>query len=653
MMTRAIGAIGRTARLSLAGAVVLALACAEAHAADYWVGPGGDDGASGLSPANAWATLGHAADAVGPGDTVHVQDGQYEGFYLTTSGTPGDPITFVAEGTAVEITADNPVTPDGINLEGASHVVLDGFVVNGRTRAGIRAVTAEFVTVRNCRLGGNGRWGILTGFVDDFLAEGNEAHHSQAEHGIYVSNSCVRPIVRDNVVYANAGNGLHFNGDESLGGSGLIEDALVERNVIYDNGVLGGSGINMDGGVGGVIRNNLLFDNHASGISLYRIDASAGASGNLVVNNTIVQAADGRWCVNIADGSTNNVVRNNILWNAHPFRGAITIDAASRPGFVSDHNVVISRFSTDGGDTVVGLATWQGLGYDAHSLVATPAELFIAPGSDVHLLAGAPAVDAGTPAGAPPADLDGNPRPAGTAVDVGAYELVLLECGDGGPDPGEQCGEPGLACGDPCTTCVQCACAPAAPVCGDGLVCGAETCESDGDCAGGQVCQGCACVTPLACTSGVAIRNPALRLRGNPMALTLRGKAVLPGIDPAASGVRVVVDAAQGPGVFDATVPGGPAWSVNAQGTRWRYVDPTGAAGGVTRVVVRDRSRIEPGLVRWLVRAGGGAVALPDPADVRAAVLFDPPDGCAAFVFAPPGAPRPRCDVRGARLRCR
>jgi len=334
--------MGKTTRLALAGAVLAALAGAPAYAADYWVKPSGGDGASGLSVAAAWATLGHAADTVGPGDTVHVLDGQYQGFYLTTSGSLGNPITFVAEGASVEITADNPVTPDGINLEGASHVVLDGFIANGRARAGIRAVTAAFVTVRNCRLGSNGRWGILTGFVDDFVAENNEAHHSQAEHGIYVSNSCVRPIVRGNVVYSNAGNGLHFNGDASLGGSGLIEDALVENNVIYDNGVLGGSGINMDGGVNGVIRNNLLFDNHASGISLYRIDASAGASGNLVVNNTVVQAADGRWCLNINGGSTDNVVRNNILWNAHAFRGAITIDASSRPGFVSDHNVVIS-----------------------------------------------------------------------------------------------------------------------------------------------------------------------------------------------------------------------------------------------------------------------------------------------------------------------
>jgi hypothetical protein len=634
-------------------ATLLLLACATAHAADYWVAPDGDDGATGLSTAAPWATLGHAAGVVGPGDTVHVLDGAYQGFHLTTSGTPGAPITFVAEGASVEITADNPVTPDGINLEGASHVVVDGFMVNGRTRAGVRAVTAQHVTVRGCRLGWNGTWGILTGFVDDFVAEGNEAHHSQVEHGIYVSNSSVRPIVRDNLIWSNAGNGLHFNGDASLGGSGLIEEALVERNVIWDNGTAGGSGINMDGGVNGVIRNNLLYENHASGISLYRIDAAAGASGNLVVNNTVVQAADGRWALNIADGSTGNVVRNNILWNAHSFRGAITIDAASRPGFVSDYNVVISRFSTDGGDTVLALPAWQALGYDGHSLVATPADLFLLPGSDFHLRPDAPAVDAGTLVGAPAVDLDGTPRPAGAGVDVGAYEFALLTCGDGTVDAGEQCGEPGLGCADPCTTCAGCTCVAPPPVCGDALVCGAETCESDGDCGGGQTCADCVCAAPLPCPGGAGIRAPVLKLRTDPLGIVARGEAVIPGADPAANGVRLVVDSALSATTFDVTVPGGPAWHVNEAGTRWKYIDPVGAVGGVRKIIVRDRSRREPGLLRWTMRTLGGDAPLPDPADLRTTIAFGAADACAAVAWGGPEEPRPRCKPKGTRLRCR
>jgi len=43
--------------------------------------------AAGTSPASAWATLVHAAAAVGPGDTVHVADGDYQGFDLRTAGT--------------------------------------------------------------------------------------------------------------------------------------------------------------------------------------------------------------------------------------------------------------------------------------------------------------------------------------------------------------------------------------------------------------------------------------------------------------------------------------------------------------------------------------------------------------------------------------
>jgi hypothetical protein len=612
-------AMGERGRVAAGVAALLCLATT-ARAADYWVKNGGDDGLDGLSVATAWETLGHAAEQVGPGDTVHVLDGGYQGFYLETSGTPGNPITFKAEGSAVEITGDNPVTPDGINLEGASHVVIDGFVVNGRTRTGIRAVLAAFVTVRNCRLGFNGRWGILTGFVDDFLAEGNEAHHSQIEHGIYVSNSCDRPIVRNNHVHDNHANGLHFNGDASLGGDGLIENALVEGNVIHGNGVGGGSGINMDGGVNGVIRNNLLYDNHASGISLYRIDAAAGASGNLVVNNTIVNAADGRWCINIRDASTGNVVRNNILYNLHSFRGVIVIDDDSLPGFVSDYNSLMDRMSPDGDATILDLTEWQALGYDLHSFVATPPDHFLIPGSDFRLLPSSPAVDAGTAAGAPATDLDGNPRPVGAAIDAGAYERQLVECGDGGPDPGEQCGEPGL------------------------------------DCDVGMLCQGCTCVTPPVCSSGLGLSKPRQALRAAPARIKLRADAVIPGswpgIDPPANGIRIVVDSPAGPGGFDVTIPAGAAWKTGTR--RWTYRDPLGAAGGIVKAVVQDRRARVPGMVRVVVKGrSDGSLTLPDVTAVRTTVVVGSAGECASVDWGGPAAASPRCRGDAGRIACK
>ena len=644
-------------RALLLGTAAFLLLATRAMAADYYVSPTGSDGADGLSMPTAWATLNHAAGLVNAGDTVHVVDGSYQGFDLRRSGTAGHPITFQAASPTVQITADNGTTPDGINVEDAAYIVIDGFTVDHRTRAGIRVAVSQFVTVRNCHTGYNGHWGIFSGFADDFTIENNEAHHSMVEHGIYVSNSGDRPIIRGNLVHDNYANGIHMNGDISQGGDGLISNALVERNIIYGNGMGGGSGINMDGVTDSLIQNNLLYDNHASGISLYHIDAAAGSSGNVVVNNTIVNPADARWCININSGSTGNVVVNNILYNDHSFHGAITIDPSSTAGFVSDHNSVVDRFSTDAGDSVIDLTAWRALGYDANSFLATPADLFVTPGIDFHLAAASPAIDAGTSTDAPFQDLDGTARPIGVGVDVGAYESPSPTCGNGQIDPGEQCAEPGLpACADPCTTCQQCRCAVTAPVCGDGLVCGSEACEHDADCAAGQACQNCQCLNPAVCSSGIAIALPKLTLHASPFSLRLKGQAVIPkpwvGIDPAVNGVRFVVDSPSGAGSIDLTVPGGALWSVNRAGTRWSYRDSSGSAGGVTRIVVTDRSKAEDGLLRWVVKANGVTVTLPDVSAVRTAAVLGAANECALLQWNPPGGARPRCQGDDSALSC-
>jgi hypothetical protein len=410
----------------LLAALVLLAAAGGADAAPLrtlYVATTGDDSADG-SLATPWRTLQRAANLVRAGDQVIVRPGHYAGFNLPTSGTATNPIVFSADPGAI-VDAPNPVrTQDGINLEGASWVVIEGFTVVGMPRTGIRSVTNAHVTIRRNVGDANGRWGILTGFSDDLLIEDNVMSRSVAEHGIYVGNSGDRPVIRRNHVWGNSGNGIHMNGDLSQGGDGLITGAVVEANVIHGNGRTGGSGINGDGVQGSRIVNNILYDNHASGISLYQIDGGAPARNNFVAHNTIVQAADGRWAINIQDASTGNRVVNNILVTLHTFRGAIAVSTDSLPGFVSDSNTVTARFTLDGGDSVLGLDAWrQATGQDLHSFAGTPAALFAdAAAGDYHLSAGSPARDAALAPTDVTTDFDGNPRPVGPAADIGADE---------------------------------------------------------------------------------------------------------------------------------------------------------------------------------------------------------------------------------------
>jgi len=404
-----------------------------ASAATYVVAPDGDDASSGLA-GSPWATLQHAADTVKAGDTVTVEPGMYAGFYLTTSGTANAPITFSARD-GVLITSENAQTNlDGINIEDTndgqviSYVIVEGFTINDMARTGIRTAVSSHVTIRRNKLDHNGKWGILTGFAEDVVIEDNECSRSIDEHGIYVGNSADGPIIRRNKCWGNNANGIHMNGDAEQGGDGIIDNALVEANILWDNGVAGGSGINCDGVSGSRIHNNLIFDTHGSGISLYQVDGGEPSQNNVVVNNTVLVAANGRWALNIREGAVGNRVHNNILWNAHSFRGAVNIAPDALPGFVADNNLMLDRFTLDDGDTVIGLAAWQAAtGQDTASSVAEPQ--FVSPDTDnYHALPNSPSVDKGTSTDAPETDLDGVARPFNGEFDIGAYEYCEFSC---------------------------------------------------------------------------------------------------------------------------------------------------------------------------------------------------------------------------------
>src|SRR5215208_6831094 len=84
-----------------------------------------------------------------------------------------------------------------------------------RGGAGIRLDTCRHVTVRGNRVDDNGRWGIFAEFCDDLVVEGNEASRSRDEHGIYLSNSGDRAVVRGNRAWGNRRCGIQLNADNN------------------------------------------------------------------------------------------------------------------------------------------------------------------------------------------------------------------------------------------------------------------------------------------------------------------------------------------------------------------------------------------------------------------------------------------------------
>ena len=430
----------RPAPLVLPALLSLLAAAAPAAATDFHVAVGGSDANPGTA-ALPWATVQHAVGAVGPGDRILVHQGSYIGARIERSGTAQAPITLTAApGEAVVLSGPGANDVHGSTIEvetfsGSGVVswwILAGFDIHGGSRSGVDVRNADHVTVRANRVHDSGLTGIFTAFADDVVIEDNESWDN-GEHGVYTSNSGDRPIVRRNYLHDNVGAGVHMNADLSQGGDGIITGALVERNVIVGNGSGGGAGINMDGVSQSTVINNLIFDEHASGIAVFQQDGAVCSSDDLFANNTVLTAADGRWAFVMPDpGCTGNRLIDNVFWSDHSFRGSVAIWTAHPSGFVSHHNAVRDRFSTDGGDTVISLAQWQALGYGTGSFLTTPDDLFVDPaGGDFHLKVGSPAIDAGVTLPEVSEDLDGRPRPQGAAPDVGCYEAGELIFADG------------------------------------------------------------------------------------------------------------------------------------------------------------------------------------------------------------------------------
>jgi hypothetical protein len=444
----------------------------------HFVAPEGDDEAPGTLD-EPWATLLHASEAAGPGDTVCFRGGNYvtEEVHLTLSGEPDAPITFTAyPGETPVLDGDGTQGSIITFTEGASYLHISGFALTGFNIWGM-SLEGSNTTIQLDHLDiGGGEAGIH--FTDG--VSGEEPSYGPVENvtledsfihdPAYTAVDCTPGPCNHMIFRRLEVSGAGLAGEASFGADGLgIErgqDILVEQCAVHDNG---GDGIDLnsrdrDGYVSGiVVRNNLVYRNRLQGIKLWAggtmvnnvvwgqgidpVMIGVFPGDYVVVNNTIAYnmwdpAYSGRDYAFVAaypetgeSAAITLVLANNIFaYNTGPEVGdptgiylgpGVTLVESGGNLFYSRPDGEVQVDSADGDGlwfTQADIAdgTWAGALGSQGDLAMDP---MFASGwleVDLHLTGGSPAIDAGLAPHAPPDDADGLGRDA--SPDIGAFE---------------------------------------------------------------------------------------------------------------------------------------------------------------------------------------------------------------------------------------
>ena len=415
---------------------------------DFHVSNGGSDSNPG-TPDKPFLTIGAVFRRIidlGAGDRIIVMPGTYnEAISVKAGGDATANLTIVSQVPYAARIRSPASSYSAINIQ-KSYVTVDGFDVQGAGIGhGIEATYIDGNTANNgphhlsivnniCH--DNAGSGISVSYGDYYLIENNVCYGNCATNpyqgsGISVYEpravtgaETLRIFVLRNTCYGNTALKLPNNASHTDGNGIIMDDfrntqhpnpagiyryrSLVENNVCYLNG---GKGVHVFISDNVTVRNNTCYFNNRDpkNIATWRGELSNVNSNNTIWVNNIGYAdvrvnSNNRGILHAASGSqtSNNVVwKRNLTFNGTPGSAAIT---------QSPYNA-----------TLVAAAPYNNLlGVDP--LFAAAGQGVASP--DLHLQPGSRARDASvTDYGIGTIDRDGNPRTAGAAADLGAYEL--------------------------------------------------------------------------------------------------------------------------------------------------------------------------------------------------------------------------------------
>ncbi|TVS13249.1 MAG: hypothetical protein EA424_21760 [Planctomycetaceae bacterium] len=323
----------------------------------YYVAPNGTTSSSGGTYNNPW-TLQEAANNAQPGWTIVAKDGTYATtLNITRSGTAQNPIRFVSENRWGAIIDGGYSRNEGINIDGGSHVIVEGFIIQRNKRTGVRANRNRSPLTSNITIRGNwirnngdhsttpdggshpqgmliGRWTrywVIDGNVinDNHRLPNN--YQEKFDWGIYLLGH--GHVISNNIFFANRGGG-HLRLDMAIRDSPTPPQN--ERAVVVINNTFAGS----TNGTG----------NQRKQISMYQTPTSA-AWGNynarniLITNNAFWNNEGSSSVITMGSGAVQKWYGLEIINNITSESGLIGFNSGSMADFNCGASCQYRRFA--------------------------------------------------------------------------------------------------------------------------------------------------------------------------------------------------------------------------------------------------------------------------------------------------------------------
>jgi len=349
----------------------LLLYCAGAWAADYYVDPGGQDGAGrDGSPAQPWRTVTYAIGQVSAGATIHLTGGTnyVENLYFApgSGGAPGSPITLTSVATNRAVLAPVGTNDVACYIYNTGHLVFEHlrFVGPGSAQHAADGVNAYSdsgqwagLTFSNVSFTGFGKSGLVIGgwdgatngfrdvLVTDCTAYDNlrcglqtYGEYSTANNTVTIRNSRVYENPGDPALASNSGSGIvlgglthglieycvaYSNGMQCTAGEGPVgiwayasTDVVIQHCEAYQNrtgGPADGGGFDLDGGCRDcVIQYCYSHENDGAGYLICQYSGASAYSNNVVRYNISQNdgGANGYGAIHFYSSGSSGGIRN-------------------------------------------------------------------------------------------------------------------------------------------------------------------------------------------------------------------------------------------------------------------------------------------------------------------------------------------------------